>query len=214
MSGAYRQAIVRCGVLLAVVLILQAHVTAEFAADTAAANRPLPPKAARFDRNGDNKLQADELPIGQRDRMIRQLDKDGDGALDLTELKPFFQRMRSENQDDSPSIPQPGPSEQVREIKDIAYAAGVEYPDKWGMIDLYLPRGRDHFPVLFFIHGGGLTGGDKSKLTGVGRRFAKEGFGVVTVNYRLPSIGYTGTSVSMAATESGCSFPADRRAAI
>ncbi len=125
MSGAYRQEVVRCGALLAVVLILPAYVTAEFAADDAVANRPLPPKVARFDRNGDDKLQADELPAAQRDRMIRRLDNDADGALDFTELKPFVQRMRSESQDDSPSVPQPGPSEKVREIKDIAYAEGA-----------------------------------------------------------------------------------------
>ncbi len=39
--------------------------------------------------------------------------------------------------------------------------------------------------MLFWIHGGGLHGGDKSKLSAVAERFVQHGFGVVSVNYRL-----------------------------
>lgn len=40
-------------------------------------------------------------------------------------------------------------------------------------------------PVLMFMHGGGLNGGDKRRVAHIGRRFASEGFITVCSNYRL-----------------------------
>ena len=39
--------------------------------------------------------------------------------------------------------------------------------------------------MLFWIHGGGLHSGDKSKIAEVAGRFVAEGIGVVSANYRL-----------------------------
>jgi acetyl esterase/lipase len=48
-----------------------------------------------------------------------------------------------------------------------------------------LPQGKTGYPVVFWIHGGELHSGDKSKITEVAGRFVGEGIGVVSANYRL-----------------------------
>jgi len=58
-------------------------------------------------------------------------------------------------------------------------------------LDLFLPAGID-WPVLIFIHGGGLDAGDKNlRVHGediygnIGRFYASQGIGVAVINYRL-----------------------------
>jgi len=163
-------------------------------------SKPLPGPLARQDRNKDGKLQADEIPDRLRDKILRQLDKDNNRILEGSEIAALIRRLRPEPETKPASVPQPGPSEQIREVNDIEYVSSAGYDKDQGKLDLYLPKGRNDFPVLFCIHGGGLTGGDKSKLTGVGRRFAMEGFGVATVNYRLsPRVQYPAHVEDMAA---------------
>ena len=48
-----------------------------------------------------------------------------------------------------------------------------------------MPEGEGPFPVIVFFHGGGLNNGDKYSLSGLGPRFARLGYVVVTPNYRL-----------------------------
>ncbi len=55
-------------------------------------------------------------------------------------------------------------------------------------LDLYLPRGKKDFPVLFFVHGGAWSFGDKNQFgmySALGLSLAREGIGVVVTNYRL-----------------------------
>ena len=77
--------------------------------------------------------------------------------------------------------------EQVR--RDICYREGSG--DEKHRLDIYLPAGAD-FPVLIFIHGGGLASGDKGlRVSGadvygnIGRFYASQGIGVAVINYRL-----------------------------
>jgi len=53
-------------------------------------------------------------------------------------------------------------------------------------LDLYLPTA-EKFPVVIWLHGGGLEGGDKSDAdpAGFGRALARHGVGAVVANYRL-----------------------------
>jgi acetyl esterase/lipase len=77
---------------------------------------------------------------------------------------------------------------QVKEIEDIAYYEGNDAHKVKHKLDLYLPSGKKDFPVLFFVHGGAWTIGDKNQFgiyRGIGRCFAKQGIGVVMTNYRL-----------------------------
>jgi arylformamidase len=68
--------------------------------------------------------------------------------------------------------------------KDIPYVEGKDVDDRQ-KLDLYLPKGTTDYPVLFFIHGGGWTGGSRSGFDKIGRTFAKNGVGFVSTGYRL-----------------------------
>ena len=73
----------------------------------------------------------------------------------------------------------------VRVVADIDYVPQATYQDNRDKLDLYLPEGRQKFPVLLWIHGGALMRGDKEGSSHVGQRFASEGIGTVVINYRL-----------------------------
>jgi acetyl esterase/lipase len=71
----------------------------------------------------------------------------------------------------------------IRIQKDIPYLAGAT-PEQ--MMDIYLPAGKN-FPVILYLHEGGLTSGDKSDspYATIAMNFAKKGIGFILVNYRL-----------------------------
>src|SRR4051812_28384455 len=76
----------------------------------------------------------------------------------------------------------------VRIVRGVPYYAGPDAHPSRHQLDLYLPKGRKNFPVLFFVHGGGWTVGDKDHLgiyTKLGRCLARHGIGMVSPNYRL-----------------------------
>jgi len=80
-------------------------------------------------------------------------------------------------------------SQGVKQFIDLAYYTGPDADPIKHKLDLYLPEGKSNFPALMFIHGGGWDQGDKRVTSDpygdLGRRFAKKGVGVVTIDYRL-----------------------------
>ena len=81
----------------------------------------------------------------------------------------------------------PWPDEQVR--RDISYRD--ESADEKHRLDLFLPKGAN-WPILVFVHGGGLASVDKTlRVCGadvygnIGRFYASRGIGVAVINYRL-----------------------------
>lgn len=75
---------------------------------------------------------------------------------------------------------------EVEVKKDIAYQVGSD--SVYHKLDLYVPKGAKDFPVLFFIHGGAWKIGSKNDLgiyESMGKAFAKQGIGMVSINYRL-----------------------------
>src|SRR2546421_6636144 len=79
------------------------------------------------------------------------------------------------------------PEKQV--LSDITYHADSQ--DKKHRLDLFIPDGSD-WPIMIFVHGGGLASGDKSLRVGgddvygnIGRFYASEGIGVAVIHYRL-----------------------------
>jgi len=71
----------------------------------------------------------------------------------------------------------------ARGPRDVAYG-----PDPRHRLDLYLPAGAapaQPRKTLVFIHGGGWRRGTKDRYGFVGRAFARAGYVVVLVNYRL-----------------------------
>lgn len=81
----------------------------------------------------------------------------------------------------------------VRVVADLVYYKTKEAdPDKH-KLDLYLPKGKKDFPVLFFIHGGGWTRGSRKKFEKFGKTFASHGIGTVAISYRLtPQVQHPG----------------------
>jgi len=73
----------------------------------------------------------------------------------------------------------------VRVVADVAYAPGATTDEARGRLDLYLPEGRSGFPVVVWLHGGGLWAGSKEDVAHVGRTLAAGGVGVMVANYRL-----------------------------
>lgn len=67
-------------------------------------------------------------------------------------------------------------------VRDLAYLPGG---DKAHLLDLYIPPGPGPHPVVFYVHGGGFRILSKETHWLMGLIFARRGFLVVNVNYRL-----------------------------
>jgi acetyl esterase/lipase len=73
----------------------------------------------------------------------------------------------------------------VEAVKDIAYYEGKDADPEKHKLDLYLPRGKKEFPVLFFVHGGTWRSGDRKIYPKLGELYASHGLGTVIISYRL-----------------------------
>jgi acetyl esterase/lipase len=81
----------------------------------------------------------------------------------------------------------------VEVIPDIAYYSGPGADANKNKLDLYLPKGQKDFPVVFFVHGGAWTTGDRKLYLPLGRLLAKNGIGAVIISYRLtPQVQHPG----------------------
>jgi acetyl esterase/lipase len=76
-------------------------------------------------------------------------------------------------------------SQKVTVVKDVDYVANIDYPDGKDRLDIYIPSGAANAPVIFSVHGGALSGGDRTEDTFVGQRFAAAGYLTVVTSYRL-----------------------------
>ncbi len=77
---------------------------------------------------------------------------------------------------------------EVEPVRDLAYYDGDDADKVKHKLDLYLPKGKKDFPVLFFVHGGAWMRGDKNYFgvySALGNQFARHGVGAVVTNYRL-----------------------------
>ena len=138
------------------------------------------------DKNNDGKLSPEEMPAGPRKNFGR-IDRNGDGFVDLAELKAARANVGRVN----PAAGrrpagQVQTSENIEVKRDISYAGNDNPRQK---LDLYLPKKRATerpLPVIVFIHGGGWRAGDKSSGAGNVSRFVESGdYAGVSVGYRL-----------------------------
>jgi acetyl esterase/lipase len=81
----------------------------------------------------------------------------------------------------------PGACE-VERIRNVAYWAGPRADRVRHRLDLFLPRGKTHYPVVILVHGGAWLFGDNrccGLYSTVGEYLAGQGIGAVLPNYRL-----------------------------
>ena len=83
------------------------------------------------------------------------------------------------------ALPAGAQSYQVAVVRDLDYVPGVEYPEGKDRLDLYIPQGSTNAPVIFSLHGGALSIGDRQEEGFVGQRFAAAGYLTVVTSYRL-----------------------------
>jgi acetyl esterase/lipase len=76
-------------------------------------------------------------------------------------------------------------SSAVESFKDIPYFEGQDADSVRHKLDLYLPKAKKNFPVVMFVHGGTWKSGKKDLYAPLGEVFARNGLGMVIVNYRL-----------------------------
>lgn len=75
------------------------------------------------------------------------------------------------------------PLAQAQEVKrDVPYATPAAERQ---VLDIYAPQGAKNLPVVFWIHGGGWQGGDKSSVQLKPQAFVDKGYVFVSTNYRL-----------------------------
>jgi acetyl esterase/lipase len=83
------------------------------------------------------------------------------------------------------ALPATAQSHRITVVKDIDYVPGAEYPGGKDRLDLYIPEGASNAPVIFSLHGGALSAGDRAEESFVGHRFAAAGYMTVVTSYRL-----------------------------
>lgn len=72
--------------------------------------------------------------------------------------------------------------------REVPYLPHVAPVNPRQTLDIYVPgsvKATDAVPIIFFLHGGALTMGDKSKDRHVAKAFTAHGYIVVIPNYRL-----------------------------
>ncbi len=69
--------------------------------------------------------------------------------------------------------------------RDIVYYDGPGFYAPRHILDVYRLEGSENRPVLFFIHGGAWTSGNKNQFAYLGNFFARQGYVAVLANYRL-----------------------------
>ncbi len=141
----------------------------------------------RFDTDADGVLSRAEIeaahtaagrpgdPSTAATRVLERFDLDRDGVLAGTELDALAVALeerrarRAEERARSPRL-------------DIAY---VEGGHRLQTLDVYPAEGADAAPVIVYVHGGGWSKGDKSRVGAKAELFTGLGYVFVSLNYRL-----------------------------
>ena len=81
--------------------------------------------------------------------------------------KQFRARVRTQVKNSSPEMAvaadaAPAKTYEVETVKDVAYYEGEDADKVKHKLDLYVPKDKKDFPVLFFVHGGAWISGDKN----------------------------------------------------
>jgi acetyl esterase/lipase len=106
-------------------------------------------------------------------------DFNGDGRADLAVAQAYSGQLSVLLNNG----PQPGDG--VTVVRNIIYTDGAPANPQRQSLDVYLPPSQTGFPVVFLAYGGQFRNGDKARLGYLARTLAREGLGVVAVNYQI-----------------------------
>src|SRR5262249_16489958 len=106
-------------------------------------------------------------------------DFNGDGRDDLAVVQNFTNQV-SIFLNNSPQ-----PADGVTVYRDIVYYDGPYANPQREDLDVYVPPEATNFPVVFLVFGGGMRNGDKARFGYLAQALAREGLGVVAINYRI-----------------------------
>jgi acetyl esterase/lipase len=130
--------------------------------------------------NGDGTFQVPcDFWAGAEPVAVAVGDFNGDARADLAVAQAFSGQLSVLLNDG----PQPGDG--VTVVRNVVYTDGPPANAQRQSLDLYLPPNQTDFPVVFLAYGGQFRNGDKARLAYLARTLAREGLGVVSVNYRL-----------------------------
>jgi acetyl esterase/lipase len=88
---------------------------------------------------------------------------------------------------------------------DIKYKEGDDVHERH-VLDLYLPKNVKNFPVVFFVHGGAWQGGEKRHGKAIARGICEDGWGIVSINYRLANAEGTSAKYPHFCEDSAAAF--------
>ena len=130
---------------------------------------------------------AQELTPQQENRLIKrfpQIDKNGDGKLSAGELEPIRAQLEKALQKQK----QKSAASKAESKGPAPTHSDLQYGDhKNTVMDVWLAEAKHPTPVVVAIHGGGFTGGDKSKYHGCDelRACLDKGVSFISINYRF-----------------------------
>ena len=131
----------------------------------------------------DNKRAAKKDKVAEILKKYPKADANGDGVLSDSELRTFVRLMRQKKGR--------GRDKQLPKAINVdgvpATHANVRYgPHERNFLDIWLAKSNKPTPLVIYIHGGGFTGGDKSKIYNSKDmpKFLKAGVSFATINYR------------------------------
>ena len=164
-------------VLFAAIVGVSVSLAASAQTQQRASGGGLAERFKQLDRNGDGKVSREE---GGSLSFFDAADKNKDGFLTIEEVQAYFAaRAKQPSRGESP------PVADTKLHKDLRYRELPGVDANFHTLDVYSPNDAKNAPVLFWIHGGGLTGGSKEP----GKKFpgycARMGMVLVTTNYRL-----------------------------
>ena len=104
----------------------------------------------KWDKNGDNRLQLDELPPNARPN-FNKADQNNDGTISREEDKAFRNRLKRNN-----NFERPTQSSLIKIKQNIFYTKNENLRQS---LDLIIPqkRKKEKLPVIVYIHGGALS---------------------------------------------------------
>ena len=135
----------------------------------------------KWDKNGDNKLQFEELPPNARPN-FNKADKNNDGTISREEDKAFRTRLKRNTKFERSTQ-----SNLIKIKQNIFYTKNENLRQS---LDLFTPqkRKKEKLPVIVYIHGGAWKAGNKNQGLRHLSAFVESGHYIgVSVGYRLSS---------------------------